>query len=79
MKHIVTLNTDAVLETPPEARAGDVAEALLQEFTAFLANRPGLRARKVEAACGREVRGYVQTDGTGEPVKPAVTSLEVAR
>lgn len=69
MKQIVALTTDAVIETPPDARAGDVAEALLQEFTAFLTARPGLRARRVEACCGKEVRGYVQTDGSGEPIR----------
>jgi hypothetical protein len=78
MKYDVNMAAQVKVEAPPEVGKGEVAEALLQEFAAFLANRPGLRAQNVSVGSGPEIRGYALRSGL-EAVTAAVSPLEAVK
>lgn len=78
MKYDVRMVAQARVEAPPEAGKGEVAEALLQEFAAFLANRPGLRAQGVSVSAGHETRGYTLGNGA-EAVPEPLPALEAVK
>lgn len=78
MRYDVRMVAQVKVEAPPEAGKGEVAEALLQEFAAFLANRPGLRAQGVSVSSGPETRGYTLASGA-EAVPESPSALEAVK
>lgn len=71
VKRPVNLYAEVKLEVPSQAPDREIAEALLQEFSAFLAGRPGLRAQFVKIDAGTQTAEYVLTIND-EPVPHAI-------